>query len=444
MPSRVIVIGGGFAGLSAAHHLRATGYEVQILEAGPTLGGRAAGGAAEDFRWDGGAHGVSARDHCLAELIESVGRSPRLLPLRPERLLQVRGGRATEIDPARTLGIASIPGVRLIDALRLRRLPRLVTKFQSLLDPEEPLRAARLDDRSVADFVRLYFGSSALDGWAAPLLEGDLLCDPAETSRLAFVLHHLSRHEAPTGTLRGGFADLANALGGPADRTSAPVRSIEASGRSLQVAAELDGTQAMLEADAVVVATPAEEVLGLADPLLSHAERQVFAQARSVPAIVLVAGLEGSFAGKASRYRFLPSEGRPVAAMSVESGEAPEAAAPEGCERAVLVARADWSAEHLAAPDDVVTKTLLGSLGRVLPGADRKLRFTRLLRYERALPSFPVGRYRQLATLARVEADHLARGRRLVFAGDYRIAPTVEGAVASGAQAARRLADALA
>ena len=41
MQKKVIVIGGGFAGLTAAAHLSKSNYKVTLLEASPKLGGRA-------------------------------------------------------------------------------------------------------------------------------------------------------------------------------------------------------------------------------------------------------------------------------------------------------------------------------------------------------------------------------------------------------------------
>ncbi|MCP5068892.1 MAG: FAD-dependent oxidoreductase [bacterium] len=441
MRPSVVVIGGGLAGLTAARCLRARGCEATVLEAAPGPGGRAAGGEHEGFCWDGGAHAVSARDVNLAALIAEAGLAAELLPLRPERLFQVSGGSSVPIDPAGTLGIARIPGVRWRDALRLRRLPRLLAKFEELIDPADPVLAARLDDRSLADFVRLYFGASALDHWAAPLMAGDALADPHETSRLLFILLHLARHEAPVGSLRGSLRELASALTEESDRFGASVRNVEAAGPGFRVTYEQNGAEQTKESDGVVLATPAEFVLPLAGASLGCAERRFFEAAQSVPALVLVAALEGDFAEKASRFRFRPDERRPVVSMAVEPGGAPSRLAPEGCERAVLVASAEWSAAHFDAPDDVVTKTLAGSLGRVLPGAPDAMRFSRVLRHRRAFPRFDVGRYRDLQRLRDVEADQLARGRHLVFAGDYRIAPTAEAAVVSGQRAATQLAD---
>jgi protoporphyrinogen oxidase len=89
----------------------------------------------------------------------------------------------------------------------------------------------------------------------------------------------------------------------------------------------------------------------------------------------------------------------------------------------------------------VVEKDLIGALERLYPGATRAARFCKLARHAEALPRFDVGRYRALARLRSVQADLRSGGRRLYFAGDHWMAPTLEGAVASGVRAASELCD---
>ncbi len=54
MSKKIIVIGSGFAGLSAACHLAQAGYDVTVLEKNADLGGRAREFSAEGFRFDMG------------------------------------------------------------------------------------------------------------------------------------------------------------------------------------------------------------------------------------------------------------------------------------------------------------------------------------------------------------------------------------------------------
>ena len=432
---QVLVVGGGLAGVAAAAALRGAGCGVQLLEREAHAGGRAAGVTRDGFRLDAAPFLVSARERRLLGLIASAGLAERLLPLRPVILANARDGRVEPAPPAgRRLEVARIGGVRLREALRLHRLARLERRFAHLLDHEAPERAVRLDDRSVADFVRLYFGASVLARWAEPLLGSDLLLDAAESSRVAFLLARHARGEAPLGTLRASPAEIASALWRDTDRLGVEARGLE------QTAAELtlDTTAGRLHADAVVLALPAAETLRVAEALLAPAEREGLAAARSAPAIVLHAALDRAPARKATRVRVPVVEGSPLATIAIEPG-GPGSAAPQGAACASLVARPDWTRAHLESDGGVIEKALLAALERVFPQAGGAIRFVEIRRWAHALPRFDVGRYRQLARLVALRAEQRAAGRRLYFAGDHWLAPTLNAAVASGRRAAAEL-----
>jgi oxygen-dependent protoporphyrinogen oxidase len=433
---QVSIVGGGLAGVAAAAALRRAGFGVQLVERAARAGGRAAGEEHEGFRLDAAPFLVNAREQSLLALIAEAGLAGRLLPLRPVALAHARAGRIDPAPPAgRRLEVARIGGVRLREALRLHRLGRLQRRFADLLELEAPERAVRLDDRSAADFIRLYFGPSVLARWAEPILGSDQLADAAETSRVAFLLATRARGEAPPGTLRGSPASIAEALVQPdADAFGVEARSLERAGGSLA----LDTSAGVRSADAVVLAVPAREAARIAAPLLAPAEREGLARFSTVPALVLHAAAERAPARKATRVRVPSAEGLPLATVAIEPGGA-DAPAPPGAALVTLVATPAWSRAHLEADDSVVEKELLGALERVLPGAANALRFVRIRRWASALPRFEVGRYRELARLRALQAEQRALGRRVYFAGDAWLAPTLEGAVASGRRAAREL-----
>src|ERR1700729_3708683 len=54
MPTRVIVLGGGVAGMSAAHELIERGFEVVVLEQEPIAGGKARSIKLTDYDGDSG------------------------------------------------------------------------------------------------------------------------------------------------------------------------------------------------------------------------------------------------------------------------------------------------------------------------------------------------------------------------------------------------------
>jgi protoporphyrinogen oxidase len=433
---QVLVVGGGLAGVSAAAALRQAGCAVQLLEREAHAGGRAAGSSRDGFRLDAAPFLVSARERRLLGLIATAGLGERLLPLRPVILSHARGGRIEPAPPAgRRLEVARIGGVRLLEALRLHRLARLERRFAGLLDPEAPERAIRLDDRSVADFVRLYFGASVLAHWAEPILGSDLLSDAAEASRVSFLLARRARGAAPLATLRGSPAEIAEALCLPgSDRLGVEVRGLEWTAQEVS----LDTTSGRFRADAIVLALPAAETLCVAEAVLAPAEREGLAAARSAPAIVLNAALEHAPARKATRVRVPSVEGSPLATIAVEPGGV-GAPAPAGEALVSLVARPDWARAHLEADGAVIEKALLAALERFFPHAAGKIRFVEIRRYAHAVPRFDVGRYRQLARLFARQAEQRAAGRRLYFAGDHWLGPTLEAAAASGRRAAAEL-----
>ena len=121
---------------------------------------------------------ASHRDLHLQQLVQAAGLEASLLPLRPTQLAQVHDGALVRLTPGSP---RSVPGVGWRDAWRIRRLARLERGFEPNLDPDVPEKGTRLDDRSAADFVRLYFGPRALAGWAEPLARAEWLGDVEET-----------------------------------------------------------------------------------------------------------------------------------------------------------------------------------------------------------------------------------------------------------------------
>jgi protoporphyrinogen oxidase len=434
---QVVVVGGGLAGASAAAALRARGCGVTLLEREPRAGGRAAGAARDGFRLDAAPYLVGARETALLERIAEAGLAGRLLPLRPVATAHARGRRLEPAPPAgQRLEVARIAGVRLHEALRLHRLARLERRFADLLDPAAPEKAVRLDDRSTADFVRLYFGPSVLERWAEPSVGSDALADADEQSRVAFLLARRARGEAPLGTLRGSPGEIAEALLRPGEAAlGVEARGLERAGAEWSIATNAGPRRA----DAVVLALPAAETLGVAGAALAPAEREALAASSTAPALVLHLALERPPLRKATRVRIPRCEGLPLATLAVEPGGG-GGPAPEGAALVTLVATPAWSRAQLDADDSVVEKELLGALERLLPAAVSGIRFRELRRHARALPRFEVGAVRRLARLRALQAEQRAGGRRLYFAGDHWLAPTLDAAVVSGRRAAAELA----
>jgi len=448
---RVAVVGAGLAGLAAARRLCAGGCQVVIFESGEA-GGRADTLHREGFALDSGPLLVSSRDQALLALVAEAGLAEQMLPLRPVSLAVALRGQVKRLRPRGRRRTLRAPGVGLRGRMRLARLARLQRRFAALFDASAPERAARLDDRSLADFARLYFGRRVLERHLEPLCGGDFLADAESASRLLFLLHHASRLLLPTGALRGGLGALPAALAAQQDlRPGHHVEAIEPRGAGFALhitpragsaaannGAAANGGAAGFEVDAVLAATPARAARQMLGALLEAPERDFLASAHCAPAIVAHLALSKPLTPLATRVRAPAALGSPLASIALEPGGA-RAPAPEGAGLATLLARPDWSRRHLEAEDGELESDLVGALERLYPRAGDALRFAALRRWPAAFPRFPVGRYRALARFRRFESARLAEGRRLAYAGDYLCAPTLEGAVRSGQRAARAL-----
>lgn len=73
-PTRVAVVGGGFTGLTAAYELAKAGYEVEVIEAAPQLGGLVAGFTLDDgFPLERAYHFLYTTDHHMIGMADELG-----------------------------------------------------------------------------------------------------------------------------------------------------------------------------------------------------------------------------------------------------------------------------------------------------------------------------------------------------------------------------------
>jgi isorenieratene synthase len=115
---RVVVVGGGVAGLTAAHYLAGRGAHVTLLEADLVAGGRFAtrervrfehGGEMHEFPAEHGVHGVWRSYRNLQRVIAELGLGSRLRPALRQELVAVQAGRIVHPEVGEVLRETRLP-----------------------------------------------------------------------------------------------------------------------------------------------------------------------------------------------------------------------------------------------------------------------------------------------------------------------------------------------
>src|SRR5918994_2485524 len=184
MTRRIVVIGGGIAGLAAAHRLvelknnQPIDLEVKLLEASSRLGGCIATKRAGDFLIEAGPDSFISEKPWALRLCERLGLGPRLVSTQAahQKIYIVREGKLVPLPE----GFFLLAPTRLTPFLRTP-LFSWRGKLRMLAEPLIPRGDTNVDE-SLGAFVRRRLGSEALERVAQPLLGGIYAADPDKLS----------------------------------------------------------------------------------------------------------------------------------------------------------------------------------------------------------------------------------------------------------------------
>jgi phytoene dehydrogenase-like protein len=273
----VLVVGAGVAGLACAQDLAAAGLDVLVLEASDAVGGRMRTDVRDGFRFDRGFQVVNTSYPQLRRRLRLPELSLR--PFTPGILLHTPRGRLRFTDPTRAPKLAGdlLPG-RLASLRDLSALVMLCGR--DLVLPPNTLRhaAERTTRTALADAA---IGEDLVETLFRPFLSGVFLESELETSSRFF---HLVWRSMLRGSVclpaRGVAAvpeQLATALSVDAVRLGTPVERLTDDGVLTSYGDELP-------AAAVVVATGPSAAAALLPGLEVPATRSVTTYYHAAPA----------------------------------------------------------------------------------------------------------------------------------------------------------------
>ncbi|MFI8007545.1 protoporphyrinogen oxidase [Streptomyces sp. NPDC086010] len=453
-----VVIGGGIAGLAAAHRLLDSGLRVTLLEATARVGGKLMTGEIADTRVDLGAESMLARRPEAVGLAVAAGLGDRLQPPATATASVWTRGALRPMPKGHVMGVPGDPAA-LGELLSPEGLARIAEERD--LTP-----TAVGDDVAVGSYVADRLGREVVDRLVEPLLGGVYAGDAYRISMRAAVpqLFEAVKEGGPlldgvrriqeraaarqqtgpvfqgiaggVGTLPGAVADAVRA-GGAEILMDTPVLGLTRTADGWDVRTD----SGVIAADAVVLAAPAWSASTLLAAECPAASVELAAVEYASMALVTLAYRRADVAGTEAlhgRSGFLvpPVDGRTIkaATFSSQKWQWVADAAPGLFVLRTSVGRYGEE-EHLHREDSELVGLSLNDLAAAT-GLTARPVDTRVTRWIGGLPQYPVG---HLTRVARIR-DEVAKLPGLRVCGAAYDGVGIPACIAGGQRAADEIA----
>jgi len=435
----VAIVGAGPAGLSAAFALARAGAAVTVFEAAGHVGGRTWTDEVEGCRIDTAVQLFGSVYTRFLRVLREAGAGA-LCERTSGRDALWRGGKVHEVvygSPTSMLASGALPFTLKLK-LGAHYLPFLHRHAGDLrMDALHRAAQAGLDRESAAAWGVREMGQPFVDLLADPLLTTLYGAHASETSSGFY--HALARQgmSLEVLALRGGASGFCETLAsavhhfGGAVRTGAAVRAVRADAHGVEVSGEGWAERY----DAAVIAVPAPAARALVDGVMPRASEWL-GGVMVRPTVTIGLVLDRSVGVRWFGLSYARGESRALAAVCALEAK-PAGLVPAGAGVLLALPLPEVGPRMMDATPERVLDAILRDLRGPFPRIDSALRAVRLYRWEHGWTVFRPG---YLQHLDRLHEPGVLDGQpRLALAGDYLVAPNVEGAVVSGLRAAERV-----
>lgn len=422
---KIIVIGAGMAGLTAAHYLKEAGYEVIVVERDNRPGGRMQSVMRNGDIIDVGAQFTHTNYKSTMELVKKYGLESDMVEMKTSNM-QMRGEK-THIIHWNQIRMSAISlwsnflSTRLLKMMVSRRKDLTLEAWPELLD---------LDKLELSTFVRLRLNQEYLDYIVRPLMLSYSMSEPEGIS-LAYFMRCFHMY-LMTGAhcFKSGNDILAKKMAHNLEvRYETEVKKILCDREGNITGAETsDGT---IEGSAVISAIPSPELF----PLYSNwnSEQRGFLREftfRKLPVVTM----EGKVGEEVTFYGGIldRNAGHKTSFICVPHRKYNSEVSPNYIQAWPM---GDFGDDLVGLPDEKIIEAVTEDLRKWRPKDIESIESAFVTWHLNQFPQFKMGMFEKLLKFLNTEGSPSG----LYFAGDYTEGGLIEGAVVSGCKTAHKI-----
>ena len=436
-----IIVGGGCAGLAAAHTMTKHGAEVLILEKEADPGGRMRTYKQDGFLMDMGAQYVHPGYKVARELMADVGMIGELGDIPMNNIQMFRDGKwyypqpyGSTMERLRTqrwrtkFGVNGLRGLQRMTDFVLARAPQI---YEGSVD-----WFMDMESEWFGDFVKREYGSEVLEYFVQPVISAITFAEPEDIG-MGFGLQIMwtilcGRAAVP----KRGIGSLAEALVAEAAANNiaikggTPVEQIVIEKGKVKGVTTPDG---FIDADTVICATTATKALSIM-PDLPDTLRGPLSRVTYTPIVNAMVAVDKLMSAEGSAGGVLPRRAAiPISFIGFNSARS-RGLAPDGCDSINCFIYGKHAYTMFDKSDEEITRRMVAYLQELVPRMPKKILFSKIARWTEANYLMAPG---TCAAVKNMRDNHYRDVEGLFLCGEYMYTGAYESALAAGQAAAQ-------